>query len=66
MSPTPTVGLAAGLHLLWDPEIGPSKSARGKEWPQRDQGSLEGKSWHLLHSVTQARGAILTVGVELG
>lgn len=52
--------------LPWDAEIDPSKSACGKEWPQRNQGSPVGKSWHLLHFVTQDSGAILTVGVGLG
>lgn len=60
------VMLAAGLRLPWAAEIDPSKSARGKEWPQRNQGSSVGKSWHLLHFVTQDSGAILTVGVGLG
>lgn len=60
------VALDAGRQLSWDAEVGPSKSACGKACPQRAHGSPVGKSWHLLHFVTQDSRAVLTVRVGLG
>ena len=60
------VTLAIELPLPWDAGTGPSKRVRGKGWPQRDQGSPMGKSWHLLHFLTEGSRTILTIGLGWG